>query len=250
MTSLLPVRRVQEFIMKTESTSLTSLPQKKITTGLKRLQEAGLTPDRWLKMLDAQPAELQRIVAAFPGAPKPVSTGIGIVYDAVAMSRILGITCECKDPVPEAADGEVVIYYGGWDLPTLRKSAAGQKRMWQDQNWYDDKGWKVEPGYYRVLLRVPDSNRRNWNEQVNHLKTVDEAWQPAPVTVAATALLVHLTETGNDLLRNDWCRCAEPLPCDDHAALTVDHGRVLVYDRRWDGRRDDGHLWLSAARKS
>ncbi len=52
--------------MKTRSTSLTGLPQKKITTGLKRLQEAGITPAQWLRMLDAVPAQLQRIVEAWP----------------------------------------------------------------------------------------------------------------------------------------------------------------------------------------
>ena len=235
--------------MKTESTSLTSLAQKKITTGLKRLQEAGLTPDRWLKMLAAQPSELQRIVAAFPGAPQVVSKGTGLIYDVAAMSRILGLSCECSDPVPEATDGEIVIYYGGWDLPTLRNSIAGKTRMWQDQNWYDNKGWKAEPGYYRLNLRVPNSNRKNWSEQLAHLRTVDKVLQSALVTVAASALLVHLTETGNDLLKNDWCRCAEPLPDDLRAVLTVYKGRVSV-DSVWDGRRSD-RLWLAAAaRKS
>jgi hypothetical protein len=172
---------------------------------------------------------------------------IGVVYDACAVSRILGIACEYRDPVPKAADGEIVIYYGGWDLPTLRKSPAGKNRMWQDQNWYDDKGWKAEPGYYRINLRIPDSNRRNWPEQVSHLKTVDAALQPAPVTVAATALLVHLTETGNDLLKTDYCRCVESLPGDDRAALYVNVGRVYVFCF-WDDHRHD-HLWLAASRK-
>lgn len=175
------------------------------------------------------------------------ATQNGLVYDAAAISRILGIPCECSNPVPEAADGEIVIYYGGWDLPTLRKSPAGKKRMWQDQNWYDDKGWKAEPGYYRINLRIPNSNRRNWPEQVSHLKTVDEALQPAPITVAATALLVHLTETGNDLLKTDYCRCAETLPDDDRAGLGVHRGRVRVFSL-WDGFRDDV-LWLAASRK-
>lgn len=174
-----------------------------------------------------------------------------MIYDAKMVEQILGLPCNCE-PTPEQslAKDEVLIYYGGWDLQTLRSSTAGKKRMWQDQNWYDDKGWKAEPGYYRVLLRVPDSNRRNWNEQLSHLKTIDEALQPTPVTVAATALLVHLTKTGNDLLRSDWCRCAEPLPGGHRAALAVpvDLGRVLVYDR-WDIHRNDC-IWLSTSRKS
>jgi hypothetical protein len=48
----------------TRRTSLSSPPQKKVTTGLKRLQEAGITPKRWLQMLDADAATMQRLAAA------------------------------------------------------------------------------------------------------------------------------------------------------------------------------------------
>ncbi len=237
--------------MKTESTSLTSLPQKKITTGLKRLQESGITPERWLTMLDADAAEMQRLSTAWPGGAAPpvitVPRSNGLVYDAAAMSRILGLPCECSDPVPQAAYGEIVVYYGGWDLRTLRLSEAGQKRMRQDQDWYEKYGWKAEPGYYGLLLPVPDSNRKNWSAQLQHLTAIDAVWQAAPICIAATALLVHLTETGNDLLKNDWCRCAEALPDDLRAGLTVGDGRVVV-SRYWDGG-PLGFVWLSAARK-
>lgn len=174
---------------------------------------------------------------------------VSLTYDAAAVSRILGLPCECSQPVPQAAEGEIVLYYGGWSLKQLRTSATGKKRMRKDQDWYDDKCWKAEPGYYRLLLRVPDSNRKNWSEQVSHLRTIDEAWQPAPVCVAATALLVHLVETGNDLLKTDVCRCAEALPDGDRVVLTVYEGRVDVSDY-WDDHRNDD-LWLSSAcRKS
>lgn len=232
--------------MKTDSTSL-SLPQKKVTTGLKRLQEAGITPERWLQMLDADTATMQRLAAAWPGAPVIATKGTGLVYDVAAMARILGLPCECSDPVPQAADGEIVVYYGGWDLKTLRLSPAGKKRMWQDQDWYEKYGWKAEPGYYRLFLPVPNSNRKNWSDQLRHLASIDTAWQPAPVCVANTALLVHLTETGNDLLRSDWCRCAEALPGDNYAVLTVYDGRVDV-DDYWDDDPYD-YGWSSAARK-
>lgn len=239
--------------MKKESTSLTGLAQKKITTGLKRLQEAGITPERWLTMLDTDAAAMQRLAAAWPGAPVPLivpkaSHGTGIVYDAGAIFRILGLPAECSNPVPEAAKGEIVIYYGGWDLMQLRTSPAGKKRMWQGQDWYEKYGWKAEPGYYRLLLPVLDSNRKNWSEQLQHLAGIDAAWQPAPICIATTALLAHLKETGNDLLKNNWCRCTEPLPDDNHAALTVRDGRVHV-DRYWDGY-PRVHAWLAASRKS
>lgn len=246
-----PLTGVKEFPMKTESTSLTSLPQKKITTGLKRLQEAGITPERWLTMLDADSAAMQRLSTAWPGGATPpvitVPRGTGIVYDAVAMSRILGLPCDCNDPVPQAAYGEIVVYYGGWDLRTLRLSPAGQKRMRQDQDWYERHGWKVEPGYYGLLLPVLDSNRKKWEQQLQHLAGIDPAWQASPICVAATGLLAHLVETGNDLLKNDWCRCAEALPDDHHAGLSVNDGRVGV-NGNWDDNPDDD-VWLSAARK-
>lgn len=178
---------------------------------------------------------------------EPVVSPVTAVYDAAAVSRILGLPAECKDPIPKARDGEIIIYYGGWDLPTLRTSAVGKKRMWQGQTWYDDKGWKAEPGYYRLLLPVPGSNRKSWDDQLKHLATIDRAWQPAPICVAATALLVHLTETDSDLLRRKWFRCAEALPHDYHAALGVDGGRVHV-DDYWSGSRLRG-VFLGAARQ-
>ena len=168
----------------------------------------------------------------------------GLVYDANAVSRILGLPCESSDPVPDVADGEIVIYYGGWDLKQLRLSKAGQQRM-LDHPWYEEKGWKAEPGYYRLNLRVANSNRKTWNEQVAHLRTIDETLQPASVTVAASALLVHLTETGKDLLQNDWCRCSGPLPDGNRAVLAVRVGRVLVYNY-WGDRRDD-YFWLASS---
>lgn len=227
-----------------KSTSLTGLPQKKITTGLKRLQEAGLTPDLWLQMLDARPSELKRIVASMGRQESPPG---GVVYDVEAVSRILGLPCECDDPVPVSRNyGEVVIYYGGWDLPTLCRSVAGEKYMRHDHNWYEEKGWKAEPGYYHVYLRVFDSNRFEWSEKEKYLNTIG-GWRIAPVTIAATALLVHLAETSEDLLRNDLGLCQEPGIKDHQVSLSVDNGRMVIWQAAsgWTER-----CWLSAVRKS
>jgi hypothetical protein len=120
--------------------------------------------------------------------------------------------------------------------------------MLHGRNWYDDEGWRAEAGYYRLLLPVPDSNWKNWNDQVAHLGTIDEAWQPAPVAVAATAFLVYLTVTGNDPLQNGWCRCAESFFLGRRAGLTVNGGCVNVYCD-WNDDRDS-RLWLAASRKA
>ena len=223
--------------MKT-ATSLTSLPQKKVTTGLKRLQEAGITPERWLAMLDADAASMQRLADVWP-----VRLPSFTYYDAVA---ILGFGEASTEPLPEPAPGEIIIRVGDWSLQDLRDSKIGKELMHQ-QDWYDKydcASAKLTAGIYRVRLPVPDSNRKNLTEQKGLLLSDEEV---APVALGASALLVHLKETGNDLLKNNWCRCEEALPDDYHVGLNVNDGRVYV-DYDWDDYRCD-RLWLSAARK-
>ncbi|MBU0767250.1 hypothetical protein KKF55_05765 [Patescibacteria group bacterium] len=217
---------------------------KKLLAWAERAAKQGLDLSTDLQPSIDDPSQMQRLVRHMQaGCPQH-----GIVYDATAVSRILGLPAECNVPTPKPEDGEVVIYYGGWSLKELRESKAGQERMMQDQDWYEQHEWKAESGYYRLLLPVPNSNRKKWSEQTEHLSGIDAEWQPAPVCVAATALLVHLTEVGDDLLRNDWCRCEEALPDGDYVALDIDGGRVVVVCGLGGGRY--GHLWLSAARKS
>ena len=223
--------------MKT-ATSLTSLQQKKVTTGLKRLQEAGITPKQWLAMLDADAASMQRLADVWP-VRLPSFT-----YDAVA---ILGFGEASTEPPPEPAPGEIIIRVGDWSLQDLRDCEVGKELMHQ-QDWYDKydcASTKLTAGIYRVRLPVPDSNHKNFAEQKELLLSGEEV---APVALGASTLLVHLKETGNDLLKNDWCRCEEALPDDNRVVLYIYESRVLVYDY-WDDNHDD-YLWLSAARKS
>lgn len=218
--------------------SLTKLQKKKLDVGMKRLS-AYIDVERWLAMCNASPEEMQRLAEAWP-QPHPSYT-----YDAATVGRILGLPCTASDSVvPKAADdGEIVIYYGGWDLPTLRNCAAGRERMYQ-QDWYAEKEWTAEAGYYRLLLPVPGSNEKRWDEQVQQ---IERGWEPAPVCVAATAYLTHLAKTGEDLLKGDFTRCAETLPDGRHVALDVFDGRLGV--RHGLDDRRGGRVWLSAARK-
>jgi len=175
-----------------------------------------------------------------------LTASIPLVYDAVTVSRILGLPCECNDPVPPARDGEIVVYYGGWSLTQLRRCSGSTERTLK-QAWYKTYEWPALSGYYRLLLPVPRSNFRHWDAQLHHLATIDAAWTPAPVRVAATALIVHFIDTGEDLLRGGRCRCAEALPGNWHPEIGVYAGHVCVR-RRWDffpGKR----LWLAAAKK-
>lgn len=168
------------------------------------------------------------------------------IYDAETVSRVLDLPCGGTDSVPGA--GELIVYYGGWSLQDLSESPAGKRHMMLGPGCYVDQ-WIVEPGYYRVLFPVPKSNAKSWTEQVNHLKTIGEGWQPVPATVAATALVVHLAKSGTALLQNDVvCRCADSLLERGCAVvLLVREGRVVV-SGDWGGSRYQG-LWLAGYRK-
>ena len=161
-------------------------------------------------------------------------------YDAVA---ILGFGEASTEPLPEPAPGEIIIRVGDWSLQDLRDSKIGNELMHQ-QDWYDKYDLAMTEGIYRMRLPVPDSNRKNLTEQKGLLLSDEEV---APVALGASALLVHLKEIGNDLLKNNWCRCEEAFLDDSHVELFVRDGRVGVLSR-WDGFRND-NLWLSAARE-
>jgi hypothetical protein len=178
---------------------------------------------------------------------KPIFSNIGIEYSDRGVGEILGLPVASKEPIPDAKVGEIVIYYGGWDLQMLRTCLGGRKYMSQDQDWYDDQNWTAEPGYYCLLLPVLGSNNKNRYEQFAYLRTIDDSWQPAPVSVAATALLVHLAAAGVDLLNGGWCRCADRLPDGNRVALDVVEGRVSVNDY-WDAYRYE-NVWLAGCRK-
>src|SRR3989338_6914641 len=57
--------------MRRKSTSLLSLPQKKITAGLKRLMSAGVLPDNWLAMLNADEVAMRPVSDAFASLVRP-----------------------------------------------------------------------------------------------------------------------------------------------------------------------------------
>jgi len=221
--------------------SLKRLEQKKLQLGINKLSDAGLDVERWLAMCDADAAAMQRLVDAWP-ILRP-----SFCYDA---ATILGLGKASDEALPDPAPGEVVVRVGAWSLQDLRtcETVVRGNLMW-DQGWYKEYPFsreKLTPGVYRVRLPIPDSNRKNYNEQRKLLLSGEEV---TPVALATVALLCHLKQSGKDLLDNDWTRCAEALPDEDRVVLTVRRGRVRV-DYYWGGGRDDD-LWLSSAcRKS
>jgi hypothetical protein len=160
----------------------------------------------------------------------------GPVYDATSVSRILGIACECNDPVPEVDVGEIVVYYGGWSLAELRATQAGQKYVWRVPN--DDVEPYAETGYYRVRLRFPTDacNALHWQQQ-QLLAGLEPGFKRVPIVVAATAYLVHLAATGEDILNGGVCRGSEYL----NSRVPGRRGHIVIH--RYEGRIQWSRVW-------
>ena len=218
------------------------LQQKKLQVGINKLADAGLDVERWLAMCDADPATMQRLVSVWP-VRLP-----SFVHDAKAVCSVLGLPNNCKEDAPKAADGEVVVWYGGWTLGELVATGKVVNYLSKER-----EAWKAPAGYYHTRIPVPESNRLTWDEQAGDekqslLARLYAAFQTLPTPVGATALAAHLGVTGEDLLKGDFCRCAEALPDGYRAVLVVREGRVYVRSF-WDGDRR-GRVFLGAARKS
>ena len=217
--------------------SLKRLEQKKLQVGINRLADAGLDVERWLAMCDADDASLHRLVEAWP-VRLP-----SFVYNAKSVCDTLGLPCNCTEEEPKVADGEVIVWYGGWTLGELVATGKVVNYLSKER-----EAWKAPAGYYHTRIPVPRSNRMTHSEQVDHLKQLYVAFGELPTVVGATALATHLGATSEDLLSGDFCRCAEALPVGSHAELYVREGRVDVNDD-WDDRRYDV-VFLGAARKA
>jgi hypothetical protein len=155
-----------------------------------------------------------------------------LIYDANAVSRILGIPSECDIACPQPEEGELIVYYGGWTLPTLRNSLAGRTHMSPKQTWYDKFRWKSEPGYYRVLLPIPQSSPLDLRQLLRSLNERAAGWRSTPVCIAATVVLVHLAETAENLLSYGSCHCAEPIRDYEHVLLNIRKQQLRVSNHR------------------
>jgi hypothetical protein len=213
--------------------SLKRLEQKKLALGINKLSVAGIDVERWLAMCNADAVAMQRLVAAWP-VRLP-----SFVYDAKVSCSILGLSNNCEEEAPKAADGEVVVWYGGWTLGELL--ATGKVFNYLSKEWEERK---APAGYYRTRIPVPGSSRKTHEERIAHLNRFYAAFKELPTPVGATALAVHLGVTGEDLLKGDFCACAEALPDGRHAVLTVDFGRVRACCYG-DGIR--GNIWLASS---
>lgn len=221
--------------------ALSRLEEKKRNLGMRKLGQFGIDVDRWLAMLNASDAEMQCLAAAWPQFRS------SFIYDAVS---ILGLGPASAEPLPDPAPGEIVIRVGDWSLQDLRSNeTVVRKNLMHDQDWYHRFAWsreKMKPGIHRVRIPVPDSNRKNAAEQEASFPKGEEF---APVTLVATAMLVHRLQTGESLLGNDWTRCKERADADRRVVLNWNNGRLYVYFSYWGADRGDC-LWASSVRTS
>jgi len=223
--------------MRQKPTSLSGLPAKKLTTGQRKLQEFGITPDRWIAMLGADDASMQKMADAWP-LP-------GVVYSAAQVGKLLGIKTESV-PAPPAVPGRYIVYLPpeiAADLAALRGTKAP---MWE-QDWYDGR-YSTEGGYYEADVPLFGSNRMA-NSQQSELVTESRlGFNRTPVNVDATLWAVHKLATDEDLFKGDYIRCPEESPHGYRVGLYEDDGRLDV--NRWNsGENRLGDVWASAARR-
>jgi len=168
----------------------------------------------------------------------------GLVYDAVS---ILVFGEAASEPLPDAADGEIVLRYGGWSLRELCSNPVVRERnlMWELDSFLEFQlsNEKLPSGIYRLRVPVPDSNNKTLAEQEQLLASGE---QTAPVVLVASAMLAHRFQTGENLLKNDWTHCKEETAGWCRVVLSWAEGGLYVADH-WGARRG-AQMWLSSVR--
>ena len=164
------------------------------------------------------------------------------VFSAVCVAEFLGLSGLKDGSVPKPQAGGRIIY-----LPPCIQSLGalrGTKAPMHQQDWYGKYPHSAKPGYWEVILPIPDSNRKNQSQQD---QVVPPGFGRTPVLVDALLLSVYKLATGEDLLDNDWVRCPEQTSDGHRFFLAFDDG-LLCVGSYWYGDGPFGEVWASAAR--
>ena len=173
-----------------------------------------------------------------------ISHTTGVAYGARAVNSVLDLPTTSEKLVPLARRGEIIVYYGGWDLQQLCTCRCGVNVILQNQDWYNRHAYAVAAAYYRVRLPFLGSNRRtggersevdpkNWapNQWGPPHRTsqsmVDSEWQTAPTPIALTALLIHFAMASDDVPDDFYCS-TELGPAEQFVHLTVKNGQIRL----------------------
>ncbi len=231
--------------MRQKATSLSALPEKKLRFGRDKLEKAGVTPARWLAMLGADDAAMQRLMAAWPeGLDEREISAQEMVFDAKRVGSLLDVeTSNAPAPLPARPDERIIYLPPSITGPTaLRRTKAP---MW-DQDWYDGRGYTAKAGYWGVIVPVPTSNNLSHQGQDKQILDELQGYQRTPMLVDTLLLCAKLLASGEDLLNGDWVRCPELASPAYRVALHVGGGRVGVHDVS--GGEPYDRVWSSVAR--
>jgi hypothetical protein len=173
---------------------------------------------------------------------------VKIVYEAKVVCGLLGLPVPEKVPAtPPASDDEIIIWSPGLSIQDVRSNPALHDRaVLRDQDWYDPYTWSrqvVPAGYYAVRVPIRGSNRLSFADQVKLLRSGEI---PIPVALAALTWCVHRVQTGEDLFKGDFSRCAELALGGRRVEVSLNGGRLFVYIY-WGGLPYD-YVWLSSSR--
>jgi hypothetical protein len=223
-----------------KATSLSGLPQKKLTTGHTKLERFGIVPERWLAMLDAPDHEMEELALAWPKAKVQLS-----VFSAQWVGKTLGVQTP-DSPAPSPAPGRYIVY-----LPEVIRTPTDLRQtkasVWKDQTWYDQYQYTAKPGYWEVILFAPDSNSKSQSGQDKHITEPLPGFQRTPILVAALLLVCYKMATGKDLLDGDRIRCPEQASKGRFAIMYFYEGSLLFNVDCFDHPYD--RFWASAARR-
>ncbi|PIP65488.1 hypothetical protein COU77_01720 [Candidatus Peregrinibacteria bacterium CG10_big_fil_rev_8_21_14_0_10_49_16] len=119
--------------------------------------------------------------------------------------------------IPVAREGEVVVYYGGWNIDQLEQAYGEDIAWWYQISKEEVQKWPTPKiGYYRVVFSIPGTKGLNYEEQTKVLHEIKPDFEPAPALVAITAFLAHNKATHSlppgRVASYVYHRCRETLP--------------------------------------
>lgn len=181
------------------------------------------------------PSVLRRLVDYIKAGAPPIRM-LGHSYNA---AEILAFGTTMLGKLPEAEDGDVFIWYGGWSLQELRDNPlVRQKDLMMLQDWYNEESWSTEvlsADFYQLRIPVSRSGNKMFDEQEGLITANERAAHPLLI---ATAWICHKLQTGKDLFKNKWIRSGKRVTddeCNEYAELHCD-GRQLHIDG-WDDEK-------------
>lgn len=157
-----------------------------------------------------------------------MTDAFGLMYDA---SSLLRFGRPIQGFAPQIVAGEIVIWYGGWNLEQLLDNEVVQsKGIIADRQLRTEFDWSTEMlpiGFYRLRIPVPHSNVNTFDEQLELLSDTESVAHPILV---ATAELCHFISTNVQLLKGIYVRTSKKDRFGQHVVVCWHNDRLCVGD--------------------